>query len=357
MARCASLLALLVGPVGALRKAERHIPRRTFSGKPRQAVGEVGQIASLYTYGAPAATDPALMNPGSADGCFDGLRVVAAYEEGELLRQQVDPIPLITGPFGYEHTMMTQAKLFIDSKTGVNNTNLKYASCGQEWPDPKSQIVNPLLHMRGMTYVEQGSKFELGNVAVDSMKIALNVTANSDQQEVAESVRNFGWRLIDSAVVDWSVALGHDSISHLIQEPNTKSCFLTFRGSRSVQDWVHNIQVIKTAFCGFVEESEACEQGETCQVRNRGGSFVHKGFRDHLRHVVRSKNWQTKIRPHLPSCSEVIAVGHSLGGAAAGLFAACAAKDLKPGDFGYADDYEHIGWVVGEPRLLPEWQP
>lgn len=272
------------------------------------------------------------------------------------MRQQIDPVPLITDPFGFEHTWMKQAKLYVDGAASHENmTNIKWAECGETWPEPKKQLVNALLHMRGITYVNKAAKFVLGYVGKATIQIALNVTSNSNQQQVADSVRHFGWMLVDSAVVQNDVTFVHDSISHLLQDPVTKSCMLTFRGSKSAQDWVHNVQIKKVPFCGLTEEGEECE-GSPCQTRGRG-SFAHKGFRDHLRHVVRSSDWQTKIRPRLSGCAEVIGVGHSLGGAAAALFAACAAKAPKKGEFGFVDDYEHIGWTVGQPRMLPAWTP
>jgi len=362
MARPAAMLALLAGSAVAMRARHRRSSSspsgQTFSGKPRQAIGANGQVSALYTFGAPAATSPALGNPGSSSGCFPGLRVVSAYNEG-WFSQQIDPVPPVTRPFGYEHTKMKQAKIFVDhpetENDGANWSDIKYAECGEEWPDAKEEIFNPLLHFRGITYVNKGGRFDLGNVAHTSVAVALNVTANSNQQEVANSVREFGWTLVDSAVVDNNVTIVHDAISHLIQEPVTKSCFLTFRGSKSIQDWVHNVMIAKVPFCGLTEEGETCDDlRNPCQT---SGSFAHKGFRDHLRHVIRSSQFQTKIRPHLGACSEVIAVGHSLGGAAASLFAACAAKAPKKDEFGFLEDFEHIGWTVEEPRTLPAWQP
>jgi len=352
---CVLLSGVVVDGIRVIRSPS--VPTgQTFSGSPRQAIGSNGQASALYTFGAPGATAPALTNPGSSSGCFKGLRVVSAWNEFSFVRQQMDPVPPLTRPFGYEHAKMPQAKIFVDKpesddpdpdSDGGNETKteIEYAECGEKLPDAKKEIYNPLLHLMGVTYVNQGGRFDLGNVANTAIAVALNVTTKTDQQRVADSVRNFGWNLIDSAAVENSAVILHDSISHLIQEPMTKACFLTFRGSRSIQDWVHNVMIVKVPFCGLSEEG------------TESGTFAHKGFRDHLRHMVRSSEWQTRIRPHLGACSEVILVGHSLGGAAAGLFAACAAKAPKKGEFGFVDDFEHIGWTVEEPRTLPAWSP
>merc|ERR1740139_1627327 len=89
-------------------------------------------------------------------------------------------------------------------------------------------------------------------------------------------------------------------------------------------DWALNAAVNPTTFCGFVEEDEECGKlgFSTCKTRNPRGAFVHWGFREHLRKIVRSEQWQTDIRPNLGKCSAVYVGGSSLGAAAANLFTA-----------------------------------
>lgn len=352
MARLVAALLLVLDPaVGFRTRHHRANSLTTFSGRPAQATGDVGQIAAFYTFGGPAVASPGLQYPMGSSPCFPGLRVVAARKANSVLYQQVDPIPLLAGVFGYEHTAIQAAKIFIND----NASDIKWANCGESWPEPQTQIIDPLLHIRSLVYVNEALKFpNLGDVVLGVIRIALNIANMKDQQEAADTIRPHGWNLVDTASVDDPIWLLSDSISHLMQEPVTKSCMLTFRGSRSVEDWYYNVQIPKTHFCGFVDVDEECQDNATCATRRTRGSFVHKGFRDHLRQLVASEDWQTKIRPHLSGCSEVIAVGHSLGGAAAMLFGACAAMDLKSGEYGY-EDYEQIGWTVGEPRLLPAW--
>merc|ERR1712085_338 len=115
-----------------------------------------------------------------------------------------------------------------------------------------------------------------------------------------------GWRLVDAAQQEprtvWSL---------LFQHPQTLECVLTFQGSssnlESYQDWLDNFNVRKVDLCGLDLQ-------------------VHRGFRDAMQRMVNASSWQSSIRPHLGKCRKVNVVGHSLGGAQATLFYACASR-------------------------------
>lgn len=354
MALRAALLAL-VAPIAAVRIAKRR-EAPTFSGSPSLVSGEQGKISYLYAFGNPPGASPGFSNAASTDGCFQGLRVAAAKGEAWYLRQTVDPATIVTLPFGFKPSRIKQAKFILPVKDEFDANAIKWAECGEEWQDPQPEFPDPFLHKRFGVYTTYGTQFNFDDLVHTVLRVAINRSSSSNRSEVAGHVHAFGWNYINAAQVDNPISWVSDSLTHLIQDPKTKSCMLVFRGSRSARDWIHNVQLVKTHFCGMTDEDEECGalEGE-CTVRHKGGSFVHKGFKDHFMTMVGSKEWETNIRPYLSGCSEVISAGHSLGGTVASMFAACAAKGLKPGDFGY-EDYENVTWTVGEPRLLPVWK-
>jgi hypothetical protein len=109
---------------------------------------------------------------------------------------------------------------------------------------------------------------------------------------------------------------------------------------------LQNFRFYPSAFCGFLDERDE-------QHLQAGHVFAHRGFRDQLLRVVQSSEYQANIRPLLSSCTTVMPVGHSLGGAMAELFAACVSRAPQRGQAGYAD-YAYIGWKYGRPKVLPE---
>lgn len=94
---------------------------------------------------------------------------------------------------------------------------------------------------------------------------------------------------------------------------NGHHCAVAFAGTDSLDDVLQDIDADHTKGCG---------------------TSIHKGFWGELTEFTSSKQWKTEIAPFLNSseCDDgVIAVGHSLGGAMAEIFAACAAYKFPQG--------------------------
>merc|ERR1719203_245154 len=98
--------------------------------------------------------------------------------------------------------------------------------------------------------------------------------------------------------------------------------------------------VTPSDFCGFAPRQPM----DMPWVPKEGEHWVHEGWRDKLRFMVRNRDWQRKVRSKLSTCSKVYVAAHSAGGAVAELFTACAHAAPQPGSPGYESDYKYIGW-------------
>lgn len=312
MASITYLLAVAVGGVSSLRrgltKANQTVQR---------AAGDVGEVAGLFTFGAPAGSDPGMTYP-KGDGCFPGLRMVAA-RTGWLGAKMIDFVPPLTRPLGFKQPLMRAAKLYFEGE----RDQVEFAECGDGFND-RSEVLDFKLHG---TYPWEAQRFypRLGSLAHTASTIALMNEGNTNPQQVADGIRPWGFSLAASV---------YDGVrnSHLIQERSTKNCFLTFQGTKSNEDWLGNVQVHKVNFCGLPER-------------------VHKGFRDNLLAAAAGDEWQRNIRGNLPSCSNVYLAGWSLGGITSQFMAACVAKAPKEGELGY-EDYRLLGWTTGDAKSL-----
>lgn len=326
--------ALAAGAVGFRVKPKGHKDIQGHKSK-----GEPGQVHGVFAMAAPGTAMPGLENPRGGP-CFPGYR--SWTERRQWYGTEADLATTITGVIGYRHPYLAGHAL--DAKSN----KLREYPCdppNTETPNIPRGFPVILHDWRMYTNLSQGFSDLLYNVS--NAGIATSYTY--DRDEAARQIGAVGWELIGSAVDEGGAGglyVGRQ-VSHLLQQPDSKECILTFQGSSSFGDWVANLNIAPSHFCGFVGSSESCAQGSTdCVVDQAGESFVHSGFRDALREIVRNDDWQNDIRPKLSSCSKVYVTGHSLGGAQAELFAACAQKAPQPGEYGYEEDYKYIGWTV-----------
>merc|ERR1719422_2048031 len=107
---------------------------------------------------------------------------------------------------------------------------------------------------------------------------------------IKEGIEAVGWKLVARAFAPANALQGGDQYSILTQHPETLDCMVTFQSTLSLRDVLIDLDARERTFCDLP------------------GTVVHKGFRDHLRNMVRGE-WQTLVRPHLPSCAKVYMAG------------------------------------------------
>lgn len=312
-----------------------------FRVKPKKkSQGRPAQIGGIFAYAAPGTAQPGLQNPRGGP-CFPGVRTAAVKHQ--WFGQEVDTVCTITGVIGFRHPHM-DFKLLDLKNPDKHNTMYK---CDNEVPNRPRGTPKSALHDRdGYANATQDLDLGWGNLLYDLAKIGIPESYNFNRAQAHSNAQKFGWSLIGSAEDDGQNALYvGKQISHLFQKQSTKECMLTFQGSSSFGDWTANFNIQKRPFCGYAPATAFIAEDDTMSVLSAGQSLVHKGFQDALMQIVRNKEWQSDVRPKLPTCSTVYVTGHSLGAAQAELFGACVNMAPEPGQDGY-EHYQHIGWNV-----------
>lgn len=254
--------------------------------------------------------------------------------------QEADTATTITGLLGFRHPWMDFK--MVDLK---NSGNSFFYKCDDEVPNRPRGLSKIALHDRQL-YADAMEDMDLGwgDLMHKLANMALPESYNLDRASAHANAQAFGWGLIGSAL-DAGGADGYvgEQVSHLFKDSSSKECILTFQGSSSPEDWSANLNLAKVSFCGFAPAGARVAKDDEVSGLNAGESLVHEGFKDAMMQIVNSSDWQSDVRPKLSSCSKVYVMGHSLGGAQAELFTACAQKAPGVGENGW-DDYQYIGW-------------
>jgi len=322
--------------------------------------GNQGQVKSLYTLGAPGSGSPGLRS--STDTCFPGVRVISkekCQQVGSTEGCLFDPVTWAANANWLWHPRMPAATVSL-SPSQEKNKKHDCADEGMRFP-PWGGVskVSMDLHSTDKTY----------NLAIPLTELPILAPRKTSSQQLADIsyeqhdlnhaqalAQEIGHNVVGAAKYEgsWSEGL---QVSYLLQEPKSLDCILTLQGTFSAQDIWTDLAAKAVAFCGLTKRGENCCSitpfctGD-CTPKGPNDSFVHQGFRNQLRRITGDPSFQNNIHSKLPSCSSVSLFGHSLGGAMAELFTACAERYKAEGDYGY-EDYAKIGWTKGTPAALP----
>lgn len=278
-----AILCLLCSGLDGVRRAHK-------------ALG-VARVHSLVTFGAAKPGLDALINPATGD-CFEGYRIVNQDTA------TVDPVPALLA--SYAHPKMISIK--INSKSKIwdydCDDNRQWAV---KWPSTS-------LHDSAL-YV---SRVRASNLNAETIDVAVNGLAISYEPdaEVVSSILESGWKLIGTSND------GEDH-AHLIKNQQSE-CILTFEGTDSTEgaDWYSNLAFWAVEFCNL-------------------NTKIHNGFRSELMRMMRQPQYLETIKPNLSNCSKITVTGHSMGGALAAIFAACANNEAAASD---DENFTAIKW-------------
>lgn len=304
--------------------------------------GEPGQVDFLYNFGAPGSGSPGLQNQRGSSPCFPGLRVYQS-EPGSLWGKWLDVVARIGNAVSYWHPWMSSMEMDVSSQTRHWNfgCNLDQTYKPDSMFSTSTSLHNAELYIQQLTATRRDPWYT--NMSIFAARKAYI----EDPSHVYQHIKKHGWGLVGSTSHAGGNVYGGAQVTHLIQHPGTLECAITFQGTTYIQDWLSNFHVSAHSFCGLTYRGETCGSSfSSCTTRRPRGSFVHGGFKERLMTIVKTPDFQNNIRPRLSSCSRVYAIGHSLGGAMAELFTACASNAPKPGEFGY-EDYQWMSWTKG----------
>jgi len=293
-----------------------------------------GTVSELFTYGAPGTASPQLRNGASEDGCFPGIRVYNENRSPGIFWgyfTKSDPVSFITNAIGYAHARM-EAVTLREWMRG-DPAHFKCSGENQWWPSADAWL------WASGHYTETYNDLAAAQESFATVPTFLRMVMNVYQPEVpgGQLAQDTAWRMIASA--DCKDSWGTTDRAELYQESGDKACVLVFEGTEfegldAVSDAITDLNVKAVDFCGFTD--------------------VHRGFVNELNGVVACPHYISRIKSKLPHCSEVVAAGHSLGGALAELFTACANSDqLHAGAQRNTSEWQHITWSKGTPKLFP----
>jgi len=363
-------------------------------------------VKELYTFGAPATSWAGLFNAQTESGCIPGIRVVTQkpiwMPAQQSLMLESDPVPSLLD-FGFKHALMdfmpaSTVNVRVDPireceyfrqhphrlKDSPKWDNMWWINGHMIYPgvmvahldkypaSPYRDIsANDLALLGGATEARrlQDSKEYIAMTTEEKVEkttvIARLAFANYGPPLQAALIEEaMGWILVGAAnaATDAGAASGllgysgdvRDAGGYgvhsmwktvntfsdgfgdhmmLFQHKDSLDCAMVFEGSGLVdlKDWLANLNFFVTEFCGF---------GPT-----------HKGFRAKVLRMVGGIDYNQVIRRKLPSCSSITVGGHSLGGAQAELFTACANFPRNVGEPGFLD-HRLMQIPRGEPKKM-----
>lgn len=267
-------------------------------------------VSGVYTFGAPGQSTTAFRNGRRSDGIFDGVR------QWNFDGNRVDPVPMITVPIGYNHPTINALAQGPSTDENFNHTQTM---------SPRFGIPSVALHELSECLTRFTRVYRSGLIH-DIAQVGAKNSYVWNFNQMWNNLAGTGWELRSLAWHSGGVyGVGGRQVSHLLRNGGG-DCILTFQGTNEDEDWQANMDFGRDNFCGLPGQ-------------------VHRGFRDHLRRMVHSNDFQSFTKPEMARCTRVYVTGHSLGGAMASMFSACANRASRPSSREDPEnDYGFISW-------------
>jgi len=351
-----------------------------YAGRPRPQ--GLGYVQELYTFGAPGvAAGFSLYDPFMPKGCIPGLRVyTTAYRYTKATGAffaVADAVSWITEGLGFHHAKMdvlglSQANDFdnrihrCSEGDGVNlpiqdnfwwiNGHLVYpkflkwhleALQGSEVMHNAPDDLPPIRRLASddvsykITQAQQMAHAAFMNyrktpaIGIDAGDWRWTMVGRACSTTRGQSGGIQGLAVKPTAAIPETLRTwvpGCKDHVILYQNNDSLACTLVFEGSDDLMDWLSNFNTAPWSFCGFGK--------------------VHGGFRAKLFRMIGGIDYAQVIREKLPYCAGLTVAGHSLGGAQAELFSACANRALDPDHVDF-NDYRLCSFRKGRAKRLP----
>mmetsp|Transcript_108721 Transcript_108721/g.215908 ORF Transcript_108721/g.215908 Transcript_108721/m.215908 type:complete len:543 (-) Transcript_108721:53-1681(-) len=307
-------------------------PRALVLGRVRG--GAPGVIDEVYTYGAPAVSDPPIENYDREDRCFLGVRCYTEDTYG--VHNESSQVDAATIANDYKHAKMPVAALHWHHDS-------VYIPCpgAPELPLQSGNVPDWGLHVeheympRLQRVRVNGTGYRLREPflrAADLVVLAYKSYDSTPHAMVDLSERLPNWRLVAKEIrMSGKGSLRDTDPVMIAQELQTLDCAIVFTGTNNLgNELTTSTTSYATDYCGFLG--------------------VHVGYRNELWQITNALF--PRLRPKLERCNRVICVGHSMGGSLCELFAGCANRKAVG-----EPDYEQQKWLQGTPELMPEIDP
>jgi hypothetical protein len=321
------------------RTSDPPVRRRRTRRRTRTRKENDGRVDYLLTIGAPATACPALTNFLTGD-CFNGKRIYNSQTIPASFCAMgycvipsykiTDPVAWIANVIGFEHPSMSGEEFFhnpefrADQLTCEPTTSRSKPGIGMVSTESLS-LHSTATYVNGvMRWVPKFKGVEPG-ATLEDIHIRLCEASYLSDREIGKLARAVGARILARVKVRGS--MGDEDSASLIQFDNT-DCTIVFRGSDATWDFVNNAAGGCTDYCGH--------------------KCVHSGFVAELNGLVKSDDWQKKLKPKLSRCRLVKVAGHSLGGAMAEVFSMCANSNSNTEEY-----MKYIRWKEETPSLMP----
>lgn len=341
-------------------------------------------MAKVFTFGAPAvclgvettdlANETNVLHDGG-DGVFDGIRVVAMAPDGahdlvtsSVLRRETRSYHIRTPVLkAFSHNLTTREpsvphlgymEYWWPLGSEANPVlapvpNGTRDGCGSRTHSFKFTLAchTSLYHFQydynkvdtyWASFVPNSLRADVGLLSAYQRMASAAVEGFVAPHEVAS---DSSYRKIGASAFSHPCACREEctDVARLYQDPETLECVLVFASAYpvcTVNDMVYSEELSLAPWCGYRD--------------------IHAGavwnFRDHLK----SQPYTASIKAKLPRCASVQAVGHSMGGAHAQLFAACASRYTACGQLdpkirrGCNVDHGLVTWDWEAPEAMPE---
>lgn len=227
------------------------------------------------------------------------------------------------------------------------------ASCGDDSSMGEVSLMQKTLILGKPTGDEKRSQSERTQTVISKKEIK-NELPLLDQ--MAYLAGHMGWRNNAQTTLKEEYRMGWEQIHEMVhKERAALDRLAVFRKTVSAK---RVVKMCAIAFSATDDVGDAAAQFKGAVIDRKrfcGADGVNGGYADEIRQFMRMEDWPQMISK-LENCNSVFAVGHSMGGALASLFAFCSntkVRNAKPRAFGSLPEVHLFTFGAPGPARVP----